>query len=358
MEYNVISPSKSNSIAMESILTFIRFEHLIGFVSQDDCALADLTVRENILHSARIRLGGMLNDDKIRLHVDEMIAYLGLSHVKDRLTGSVENRGISGGERKRVCIAQEIIAMPMALILDEPTSGLDATAALSIMTLLKTLSTFGITIVCAVHQPRADIFRLLDDILLLHFGESIYTGEVAPLDAQFKALHFSFPNGYNPADAMMDVVTNQQLCSAFPWPSPQHSNSQVINWPIFSKHSMVGDSRRVSELNKSFGQQKATWYRQVLLYTLCGARQQRRQVFSFLLEMATGASAGLLMGLSVYEHKGHLFQGYFRQPFEPLSSAVNYVVVPTVGLLCSLSISASTHYQSTTAVSKKTEIDY
>lgn len=103
--------------------------------------MADLTVRENILHSARIRLGGRLNDDKIRLHVDKMITYLGLFHVKDRVTGSVEKRGISGGERKRVCIAREIIAMPMALISDEPTSGLDATAALSIMTLLKTLST-------------------------------------------------------------------------------------------------------------------------------------------------------------------------------------------------------------------------
>jgi ABC-type transporter Mla maintaining outer membrane lipid asymmetry ATPase subunit MlaF len=320
-------------------------EHLIGFVSQDDCVLADLTVRENILHSARIRLGGRLNDDKIRLHVDKMITCLGLFHVKDRLTGSVEKRGISGGEHKRVCIAREIIAMPMALILDEPTSGLDATAALSIMTVLKTLSTFGITIICAVHQPRADIFRLLDDILLLHFGESIYMGDVAPLDMHFKALHASFPDGYNPADIMMDVVTNQQLFSAFPWPSPRHRDSQVVNWSISSKGSMVGDPRRVSELKNSFGEHRAPWYRQLLLYTLCGARQQRRQVFSIILEMVTGASAGLLLGLSIYEHKGHLFQGYFRQPFEPLSSAVNYVIVPTVGLLCSLSISASTHYQ-------------
>lgn len=85
--------------------------------------------------------------------MDQLIAYLGLAHVKDQPVGSVEQSGISGGERKRVCIAREIVAIPIAVILDEPTSGLDATTALSLMMLLKSLSTLGITVICSDISP-------------------------------------------------------------------------------------------------------------------------------------------------------------------------------------------------------------
>ncbi|KAJ6067887.1 uncharacterized protein N7446_004924 [Penicillium canescens] len=162
--------------------------NVIGLVPQDDIALEDLTVKENVLHAARIRLGGLWDDAKIGLHVDQILDYLGLTHVMDQRVGSIEKRGISGGERKRVSIALGIVAMPMAVILDEPTSGLDATTALSIMNLLKSLSTLGITVICAIHQPRRDIYQLLDDIIVLNLGKQIYLGETSTAHKHFETL--------------------------------------------------------------------------------------------------------------------------------------------------------------------------
>ena len=310
---------------------------------QDDIALEDLTVRENVLHTARVRLGGLWEDAKIRLHVDQILAYLGLTHVMDRLVGSIENRGISGGERKRVCIALGIVAMPMAVILDEPTSGLDATNALSIMILLKSLSTLGITVICAIHQPRKDIYQLLDDIIVMNLGKQIYLGEVSTVHEHFEALGLAFPAGCNPADVIIDFVTTlPPVLDVSPLHHHQRSSTNCLS--MSSEVSMAGSSMQTSQLAKSFAQQKATWYRQLLLYMLCGIKQQRRQVLSLLLEIGTGAASGLLIGLSIHEFKGHIFQGYFRQPFDLLSSAVNYTTLPTAGLLCSLAISKQTLY--------------
>ena len=131
----------SNLSALPNILS--RYRKLIGYVPQDDIILPELTVRENILHSARIRLPSTWTDNEIEHHVDIVINCLQLSHVTDSLVGSTAALGISGGERKRVSIGMELAAAPMALFLDEPTSGLDATAAALIISILKELACLG-----------------------------------------------------------------------------------------------------------------------------------------------------------------------------------------------------------------------
>ena len=113
------------------------YKKIIGFVPQDDIVLSELTVREHILHSARIRLPSSWSDAEIQSHVDVLLSCLQLAHVKDSLVGNAAAPVISGGQRKRVSIGMELAALPMALFLDEPTSGLDATSASSIMRTLK-----------------------------------------------------------------------------------------------------------------------------------------------------------------------------------------------------------------------------
>lgn len=144
-------------------------------VPQDDIVLSELTVRENILHSARVRLPSDWKDDEIQKHIDVLLRCLHLWHVKDSLVGSTAARIISGGQRKRVSIGIELAAAPMALFLDEPTSGLDATSAGFIIMTLKALSRLGITVVTIIHQPRHEIFDALDSILLLGAGKTICT---------------------------------------------------------------------------------------------------------------------------------------------------------------------------------------
>ncbi|KAL2016210.1 hypothetical protein VTK56DRAFT_4067 [Thermocarpiscus australiensis] len=157
-----------------------RCKKLIGYVSQDDIVLPELTVYESILHSARIRLPRTLKDADVLAHVDAVIDCLELTHVKDSMVGSVGKPIISGGQRKRVSIGMELAAAPMAIFLDEPTSGLDATAANSIMRTLKALARLGISVIVTIHQPRKEIFDMIDDLILLAEGHSASTSRRTP----------------------------------------------------------------------------------------------------------------------------------------------------------------------------------
>lgn len=189
--------------------TISRYKKIIGYVPQDDIVLPELTVRENILHSARIRLPSDWKEYEIQEHVDILLRCLHLYHVKNSLVGSPAAPVISGGERKRVSIGIELAAAPMALFLDEPTSGLDATSASSIMMTLKALSRLGITIVAIIHQPRHEIFEALDFIHLMGAGRVIYSGKEDDVQPYFEQCGYSFPKRANPADTIMDIIAGE-----------------------------------------------------------------------------------------------------------------------------------------------------
>ncbi|KAL8994818.1 MAG: hypothetical protein Q9188_006958, partial [Gyalolechia gomerana] len=186
-----------------------KYKKIIGYVPQDDIVLPELTVRENILHSARIRLPSHWGESQIQKHVDTLISCLQLTHVKDSLVGSAAKPVISGGQRKRVSIGIELAAAPIALFLDEPTSGLDATSASSIMMTLKELSRLNITVITIIHQPRAEIFESLDSLILFGRGRVIYQGPEQDVQAYFEDLGFRFPHSVNPADTIMDIIAGQ-----------------------------------------------------------------------------------------------------------------------------------------------------
>ncbi|KAM3065663.1 hypothetical protein ACMFMF_010884 [Clarireedia jacksonii] len=126
-EYNVGLSYISTKVA-----NFYSFKKIIGYVPQDDVILPELTVRENILHSARVRLPPSWTENEIQEHINNLLMCLGLTHIQDNLVGDVIKPMISGGQRKRVSIGIELAAAPLALVLDEPTSGLDATTDLTV----------------------------------------------------------------------------------------------------------------------------------------------------------------------------------------------------------------------------------
>ncbi|KAJ5703952.1 hypothetical protein N7493_011090 [Penicillium malachiteum] len=212
-----------------------QLRDLIGFVPQDDILLPDLTVRENIMHSARIRLGGVWNKHEIQEYVDSLIMSLGLAHVQHQLVGSPDNRRISGGERKRVNVGLELAAAPSMLILDEPTSGLDTTTALSLIVSLKALPQRGIAVICVVHQPRVEIFEAFDQLMVLDSGKQVYLDKAADAPNVFHTTtsHESLPReSYvnESASASIDGIKRQRA----PWGTcfkvftkPRSSDSQV-----------------------------------------------------------------------------------------------------------------------------------
>ncbi|KAJ5102252.1 ABC transporter [Penicillium alfredii] len=309
-----------------------RFKQLVGFVPQVDAALAELTVRENVLLSARIQLGGVKEDAFIKQHVESIMSCMGLEHIQNNIVGDpTTGKRISGGERRRVSIALRLVAMPLALLLDEPTSGLDASTALSIMRLLESISRMGVTVVCVIHQPRAEIFKLFHHLLLLDHTNQVYMGNADDMKAHFEARGYNISDRVNPADAIMDILSSDT--ELLPFTEDIQGMDPV---ETCCSHARTETLNALSEMVAS---RKARWYRQCSLHLVRGLRQQIRQTTTSVVGLIVGAISGLVMGLAVYKFDGNLFHGIFRHPFEPLSSAVEYTLVPQLALLSCLAIS-------------------
>ncbi len=130
----------------------------------------------DILFSAHTRLSSKMPFSEKDKVVNEVIRLVGLMKVRHSIIGNEEQRGISGGERKRVNIGLELVAQPSVLFLDEPTSGLDATTTREIVGSLKKIARMGVNVVAVLHQPRYEVFQMFDDIMLLSAGKTVYFG--------------------------------------------------------------------------------------------------------------------------------------------------------------------------------------
>jgi ABC-type multidrug transport system ATPase subunit len=165
-----------------------EIEGVIGYVSQDDLLIEELTVFENLFYNAKLCFGN-LSDKQIAKRVLSMLMSLGLYDTKDLKVGSPLDKTISGGQRKRLNIALELIREPSVLFVDEPTSGLSSRDSENIMDLLKELALKGKLIFVVIHQPSSDIFKMFDKLLILdQGGYTIYNGNPVDGVIYFKTL--------------------------------------------------------------------------------------------------------------------------------------------------------------------------
>ena len=156
-------------------------KNLIGFVPQDDLLIEELTVYQNLWFTAKLCFEGMA-DEEIDKRVMKTLKDLGLDAAKDLKVGSAINKYISGGQRKRLNIALELIREPAVLFLDEPTSGLSSSDTEKVVYLLKELTYKGKLIVVNIHQPSSDVYKLFDRLWLLDKGGyPVFDGN--PIDA-------------------------------------------------------------------------------------------------------------------------------------------------------------------------------
>ncbi|XP_062220751.1 ABC transporter G family member 28-like [Phragmites australis] len=183
------------------------YKRIIGFVPQDDIVHGNLTVEENLWFNARCRLSAdMSKADKV-LVVERVIESLGLQAVRDSLVGTVEQRGISGGQRKRVNVGLEMVMEPSVLILDEPTSGLDSASSLLLLRALRREALEGVNISMVVHQPSYTLYRMFDDLILLaKGGMTVYHGPVKKVEEYFAGLGILVPERVNPPDYYIDIL--------------------------------------------------------------------------------------------------------------------------------------------------------
>jgi ABC-type multidrug transport system ATPase subunit len=185
-----------------------EFRSVIGFVDQDDTLLPTLTVHETILDSALLRLPKDMSRASKEQKVEDVERQLGIYSIRHQVIGSEESgRGISGGEKRRVGIACELVTSPSILFLDEPTSGLDAYNAFNVVECLVNLvKNYNRTVVFTIHQPRSNIVALFDHLILLAKGRTVYSGPFDNCQAYFDNIGYACPPGFNIADYLVDLT--------------------------------------------------------------------------------------------------------------------------------------------------------
>ncbi|KAJ1650668.1 FAD-dependent urate hydroxylase [Dispira simplex] len=184
-----------------------EFKRVVGFVDQEDTLMPTLTVYETILYSALLRLPRDMSRAAKQARVLETLHELDIMHIKDSRIGNATTRGISGGEKRRVSIACELVTSPSILFLDEPTSGLDAYNAYNVVECLVNLArNYHRTIIFTIHQPRSNIFALFDQLVLLAEGYMVYSGKAAACQAFFESVGHPCPLGFNIADFIVDLT--------------------------------------------------------------------------------------------------------------------------------------------------------
>jgi len=161
---------------------------VIGYIAQDDLLIEELSVYQNLYYNARLCFGNK-DEHEIRALVDETLSDLGLADVSHLKVGNPLDKTISGGQRKRLNIALELIREPMVLFVDEPTSGLSSRDSENIMDLLKELSLKGKLIFVVIHQPSSEIFKMFDRLLILdQGGYPVFNGNPVESVTYFKSL--------------------------------------------------------------------------------------------------------------------------------------------------------------------------
>ncbi|PHH81110.1 hypothetical protein CDD80_2095 [Ophiocordyceps camponoti-rufipedis] len=186
-----------------------EFKNVVGFVDQEDTMLPTLTVHETILNSALLRLPRDMSRVVKEQRAFEVEKELGIYHIRDSLIGSEDGngRGISGGEKRRVGIACELVTSPSILFLDEPTSGLDSFNAYNVVECLVTLAkNYRRTVIFTIHQPRSNIVALFDRLILLAQGKTVYSGPFAQCQTYFDTTGYECPPGFNIADYLVDLT--------------------------------------------------------------------------------------------------------------------------------------------------------
>ena len=264
------------------------FKSVIGFVDQEDAMMPTLTVHETILNSALLRLprdmGRIVKEAKV-LEVEKQ---LGITHIRDQLIGSEESggRGISGGEKRRVGIACELVTSPSILFLDEPTSGLDSHNAYNVVECLVNLArTYNRTVVFTIHQPRSNIVALFDQLVLLAKGRTVYSGPFSRCQHYFDSIGYPCPPGFNIADYLVDLTmhaVNEQLSSSGFDPTTEGSHT------VASSVRAIKSVRSAASVDNSlYGSPSETSKRPVPTRRQSVKQQQDRKLFTRKQSTAT-----------------------------------------------------------------------
>lgn len=191
-------------VGREGKYTWKEYRKQSCYIQQDDKLHPLFTVLEAMRMATNLKIGSSLSRKAKEMLIDDVLENLDLSKTKKTKCSQ-----LSGGQKKRLSIALELIDNPPVMFLDEPTTGLDSLSSYQCIRLLHSLAKAGRTIICTIHQPSASIYEMFDSVYLLSDGRCMYDGATKNTIAYFSSVGLNCPKYHNPADYMIEVVSNE-----------------------------------------------------------------------------------------------------------------------------------------------------
>eukprot|EP01083_Nonionella_stella_P249148 861821_1 len=318
----------------------------VGIVSQADIFQPVETVKEIVEISSILRLyckTSALTKQEKKDYAAKIIHDLELTKCQDTIIGDHVLKGISGGERKRCNIAVELVANPTVLLLDEPTSSLDSVIAVSVMQLLKKIAVeSGKAIMLTIHQPSAEIFEMLDQVLILAQGHVVYEGTVPKLHDYLQHLTFECPQYHNIADYVLKILSENTDLFIAEWKQylEKASVRTVVDGQIVKRraHSEIMDASNLDEYQVKFASVLSAQFpillqRELRLYFRDNSRLIGGFIFFNILGLIAGSlwhdlkpmdeiTDGLELQVNIQDRYGLIFFSLIAFTTSPLMTAV------------------------------------
>eukprot|EP01065_Artemidia_motanka_P053419 TRINITY_DN98_c0_g1_i2.p1 TRINITY_DN98_c0_g1~~TRINITY_DN98_c0_g1_i2.p1 ORF type:complete len:646 (+),score=226.29 TRINITY_DN98_c0_g1_i2:78-1940(+) len=244
------------------VKTCPKWRRCLGYVMQRDIFFEELSLRDTLDFTAKMRLPYHWSWQEKQAKVDELVSLMGLEKVLDTRIGTGIQRGLSGGEVKRTNMVSELLALPRLLLLDEPLTGLDSSRASQVMSILRQLAVREKrTILLTIHQPSSNMFDLFDRLLLMAPGGlCVYDGPASEATGHFRAHGFDCPSNWNPPDFFMEVLGQpdnvQELLKGRPEtaPDPPEASGQLSlrEMPPFWYQTMVLTERGLIQTTRAY----------------------------------------------------------------------------------------------------------
>ncbi|KAH8684685.1 putative ABC transporter [Tricladium varicosporioides] len=183
------------------------FRRMTSYVEQDDALVGSLTVRETMHFAARLAHKNSLKKAERLRRINALLESFGLTKQADHIIGTPIRKGISGGQKRRVSVASQLITEPKILFLDEPTSGLDSAASFEVISYVKNVAVKNnLIVIASIHQPSTSTFQLFDKLMLLSGGKQHYFGPVENVGEHFESLGYPMPIHINPAEFILELM--------------------------------------------------------------------------------------------------------------------------------------------------------